>query len=547
MNHPTSDENFYDAKDTLSGSNVVSETASKYSASSALDAIQVAIRMKIHKVEASVYDEISDNLANQSRILLLETGVLQFSQKVRKYQNEIKGFCRYFALTYRPDAQMERMTLVESGAKKMELPELTDNTLKIPGVNISRNRSAFEMENSAIWFELLEDRRVDITESDLIVNTAAFESSIDTVCIGKIMRFLNSMKPKHANISVVEEKDISTDDSAHGSSSSSHLNHVNVKNITIKSKSAKLNLLSYYRTVSIFEMSGTEIGFCIKKKENIVRLKVAKVSLEDPNKPHPYCHVISVADTSSTFFELEMKLFDLTKEENEDLNLFNGELTMRAGALNINFFYVFMDHLAFKYPEELQEALNSFDEFDALRQAGVNQKTTSDSLEAEKYENPKRYKLDVRMDAPKIFIPESPLSNVGLKADLGSLVVDNSITNYVTSNPNIISAPVKDTVIVKLTDFRLIKIANSEKPSEPENVEIFNQKSLTIKVERNLSLKWYFDAPSMALFFEIPKISMALGKADLEIFWTTLYGNLMGRFSKLEFLRQSCETTSATK
>ena len=530
-----SDENFYDAKDTFSGSNVVSETASKYSASSALDAIQIAIRMKIHKVEASVYDEISDNLTNQSRILLLETGALQFSQKVRKYQNEIKGFCRYFALIYRPDAQVERMTLVESGAKKIELTDTTtENTLQIPGVR--NNRSILEMENSAIWFELLEDRRVDITESDLIVNTAAFESSVDTVCIGKIMRFLNSMKPKRANISVIEDSDISTDDSSpQSSSSSSHLNHVNVKNITIKSKSAKLNLLSYYRTVSIFEMSGTEIGFCIKKNENIVRLKVAKVSLEDPNKPHPYCHVISVADTSSTFFELEMKLFDLTKEENEDLNFFNGELTVRAGALNINFFYVFMDHLAFKYPEELQEALYSFDEFDTLRQnaTGVNQKTSLES----KYENPKRYKLDVRMDAPKIFIPESPISNVGLKADLGSLVVDNTITNYVTSNPNITSAPVKDTVIVKLEDFRLIKIANSEKPADPENVEIFYQKSLTIKVERNLSLNWYFDAPGMALFFEIPKISMALGKADLEIFWTTLYGNLMGRFSKFEFLR----------
>ena len=537
-----SDENFYDAKDTLSGSNVVvSETASKYSASSALDAIQVAIRMKIRKVEASVYDELSGNVINQSRILLLETGLLQFSQKVRKYQNEIKGFCQSLALIYRPDDQAEMMTLVESGAKKTETT--TGNTLQIPNVAV-RNRSALEMENSAIWFELLEDRRVDITESDLIVNTAAFESSIDTVCIGKIMRFLNSMKPKRVNITIEQEdSNISTDrsdPSLHSSSSSSHLNPVSVKNITIKSKSAKLNLLSYYRIVSIFEMSGTEIGFCIKKKENILRLKVAKVSLEDPNKPQPYCHVISVADTSSTFFELEMKLFDLTKEENEDLSRFNGELTVRAGALNINFFYVFMDHLAFKYPEELQEAFSSLDEFDTsvLRQNAVLHKKSESSLDAEKYENPKRYKLDVRMDAPKIFIPESPLSNVGLKADLGSLVVDNSITSYMTSNPNITASPVKDTVIVKLTDFRLIKIANSEQPSHPENVEIFNQKSLTIKVERNLSLKWYFDAPGMALFFDIPKISMTLGKADLEIFWKTLYGNLMGRFSKYEFISQ---------
>jgi hypothetical protein len=176
IDETTSDESFYDAKDTLSGSNViVSETASKYSASSALDAIQVAIRMKIHKVEASVYDEVSDNLARQSRILLLETGVLQFSQKVRKYENEIKGFCHSVALIYRPDEKLERMTLIESGAKKtIEISNTTNdkNILQIPGVPMRRNKSAIEMENSAIWFELLEDRRVDITESDLIVNTA---------------------------------------------------------------------------------------------------------------------------------------------------------------------------------------------------------------------------------------------------------------------------------------------------------------------------------------------------------------------------------------
>ena len=56
---------------------------------------------------------------------------------------------------------------------------------------------------------------------------------------------------------------------------------------------------------------------------------------------------------------MRLRLFDLMGGEKADPKKVDGELYLRAGGLRINFFYVFMDHVGFKYPDELMAALNN--------------------------------------------------------------------------------------------------------------------------------------------------------------------------------------------
>jgi hypothetical protein len=196
--------------------------------------------------------------------------------------------------------------------------------------------------------------------------------------------------------------------------------------------------------------------------------------------------------------------------------------------LKINFFYVFMDHVGFQYPDELVAALNTnFENLKLLADAGQFAQNSS------------RYSLNVNIKAPKIFIPESKNSRIGFEADLGKLTVRNEFKIFQTSSDNLIKnrgIPIMDLLNVELTDFKLLKIEDYSS-SHSQSLEILKQKKLKIEVVRNLSLNWFFDAPGMEITFNIPEIKMGIAKNDLEIFWRVLYGNLMKRFSIKAFRR----------
>ena len=64
------------------------DSISKTSLSTSIDAIQVEVRMKIHMIEANLSDETRSN----ERVVFIEFGLLEFSQRFRSTQNEVRGW-----------------------------------------------------------------------------------------------------------------------------------------------------------------------------------------------------------------------------------------------------------------------------------------------------------------------------------------------------------------------------------------------------------------------------------------------------------------------
>ena len=502
---------FYDAPE--------SSLSSKPSTSCASEAIQLELNMIINSVMVNLIDEMG---ISATKMLQLSTGELSFNHKQRKFGTETKGLCASLDVTYEPDS-VKRMLILEMG--------------DVEG----------EKSNSAISFVYHKDNQADVIETSLVVDSECFICTIDPLMINSVMRFMNSMSlvsdagfpsptsSDHSSTAITSTRDLpaisvtSAQTMSSSESVSSQKTLPTVQSIIINSAFAQLNMLHNAEPVSQFRLTGTAIEACFRKESSVYKLKVSQILLSDLSNSGLYERVIYVEDTGQTFFDLTMTMHNGVDDSSftnlstaAQITESHGELCLRAGALHINFFYKFMDHLAFHYATEVSEAFNT--DFDLTLLPEIS--------------NSSRYLLDIEINAPKIFMPESPSSEVGILADLGFLSINNRFKLYEVSSPNLYRSvkkpPIQDRISVKLQDLRLYRVQCATK-----KVSIFDQDELNVTVIRNLSSRWFFDEPEMEIKLTIPKLQLNLSKVDLEVFWKVLYQNLMGRFSSLEFNRTS--------
>ena len=501
---------FYDAPE--------SSLSSKPSTSCASEAIQLELNMIVNSVLVNLIDEMG---ISATKMLQLSTGELTFNHKQRKYGTETKGLCASLDVTYEPDS-IKRMLILEMG--------------DVEG----------EESNSAISFVYHKDNQADVIETSLVVDSECFICTIDPLMINSVMRFINSMylvsdagfpSPTCSEstmagssarqlpaINVTSAQTISSTESM-----SSQKELPTVQSIVINSAFAQLNMLHNSEPVSQFRLTGTAIETCFRNESSVYKLKVSQILLSDMTDSGIYERVIYVENAGETFFDLTMTMHN-DVDDSSFTNLgttsqtsdSHGELRLRAGALHINFFYKFMDHLAFHYATAVSEAFNT--DFDLTLLPEIS--------------NSSRYLLDVEINAPKIFMPESQSSEVGILADLGFLSVNNRFKLYEVSSPDLYRSvkkpPIQDRISVKLQDLRLYRVQDGLK-----KVSILDQDELNVTIIRNLSSRWFFDQPEMEIKLTIPKLQLNLSKVDLEVLWKVLYQNLMGRFSSLEFNRTS--------
>ena len=492
---------------------------SKHSTSCASEAIQLELGMMIHAVTIDMVDEIA---LGKNRILQVCTGELSFNYKMRKYSNETKGQCASFDVIYEPDQIKDRLNIVEMGDRDGE------------------------KENQAVSFIYHEDTHTDLIETDLLVESECFTIVCDPFMLSRVMRYLNSMTlkldstfPSPTNSDTNPSSDlvvpsitvtsVATDESATSIPVPPQPVLPTIKNIQIKSTSAQLDMFYKSKPVSQFCMTGTECEICLTKENTIFKLRVNEVVLSDPNASPNYERVIYVEDTGKTFFDLCLTMNNnvddssFTKLSSETTGDSHGEFKLRTGAIRINFFYEFMDHLVFHYADDVTNALN----------------TDFDLALLTDFSNSSRYVLDVEIHAPKIFMPESQNSVVGIEADLGFLSITNRFKLYEISSPDLYRQvkipPIQDRIEVSLKDVKLDRVTQNDVLNFTDRVNIMNQEALNVTIIRNLSCRWFFDHPAMEIKLNLPKMILNLSKLDLEVFWKVLYQNLMGRFSQLQF------------
>ena len=143
-------------------------------------------------------------------------------------------------------------------------------------------------------------------------------------------------------------------DSISAGSSQVPFQKARVQNIVVNAAEFDVNLISSGVKVVNFCMQSSQFGLVLRSSKTSIKLTVGRIELQDPNAREPlYRRVLTIVDESSTFFEMQIDLFDLDdlSDQNDPLSP-HGNVFVRAGSIHYVFVYKFMERLAFAYPDE---------------------------------------------------------------------------------------------------------------------------------------------------------------------------------------------------
>ena len=514
------DNLFYDAESDFSLAQTKSfDTQTTHSSSISDSAVQLAVSLNIGAVTVDLLDEVKSEHVVQLR---LSEAVVDY--QVKKLSNQMIGHCQTILILYRPD-------------------------LKTDGKMLTVLSSGFE-QDAAIQIAYHEVDIGDMIEADMNISAASIPANIDSECFNRLTAFFKMISDVKSRASVFDQiESLSTIGSPLGSEASfisdsnlteSDLTLVKplVRNIVISAAKFDLNLLSSGSTLVNFVMEGTQFSIVLRNHKTTVKLSVEKIQLQNPNISNPiYQKVISIVDESKTFFDMQIEMFNIDPEtQSNDPSVVNGNVYVRTGSIHYVFFYHFMEHLAFVYPDEFGSGSDTESVPGNSENSVLVSPPSQKVLKADESTYASRYSLDIEIDTPTVFIPVNEQSKCGLQAELGVLIIKNrfeAINGTATKY-----APMLDQIVINIKELRLYRImeyVGRAKLDKTQHVEVFNE-SFDIIIQRNLSSLFYFDEAEMKVKIAIDNIAINFSKQDLEIFWCVLYGNIQNRYTKPELV-----------
>ncbi|XP_062132408.1 intermembrane lipid transfer protein Vps13 isoform X1 [Drosophila sulfurigaster albostrigata] len=288
-----------------------------------------------------------------------------------------------------------------------------------------------------------------------------------------------------------------------------------------------LKLTSRNRPLAWMHVKQFVSNVTLKNSYTEVNLGLKDILVEDLNPHTIHTNILSIVGQDA--FNCQVVLFN--KEYTKDYNSDDMKITVDIGCMKIIFLNWFVAGVL-NFLNNFQVAQQALSDASAAAAESARQ----NAMDA--YEKATRMKLNVRIKAPIIIIPEDSKSNNALSLDLGLLELTNNTSEVRV--PDMEERGVIDEIKLQLNDVKVTKviILDSDTPIEEDYDDVdaafglrssqvmMNPMSFTLSVTRNLSSTWYKDVPELNLSGHLKSVELTLFMDDYALVMSILNHNL---------------------
>ncbi|XP_051510128.1 intermembrane lipid transfer protein VPS13A-like isoform X3 [Myxocyprinus asiaticus] len=283
---------------------------------------------------------------------------------------------------------------------------------------------------------------------------------------------------------------------------------MNCLKVFIRGEKARISEISIEGLVS-------EVQMMKKSVEILANLK--NIVILDCDKEALYKKAVSIADKEVFDFRM-VNYVDATEgDAYTDMHIVDTSVALTVGCIQVIFLNKFVSSIL-AFINNFQEAKNALAEVTAQ----AAEKAATGVLELA--ERSTRISLDVNINAPVVFLPQSSVSHNVIVADLGLVTVKNHF-EIVTSPTHTKIPPVMDIMALGLSDLKMYRTTFSDGKFKSE-LQLLKPVNMDLSIKRNLSASWYHSIPDIQISAHLKPMSLILSQEDLTIVLKTLSENL---------------------
>ncbi|KAH8307603.1 hypothetical protein KR044_004766 [Drosophila immigrans] len=285
-----------------------------------------------------------------------------------------------------------------------------------------------------------------------------------------------------------------------------------------------LMLTSRSRPLASMHIKQFVSNVTLKNSYTEVNLGLKDILVEDLNPLTIHTNILTIVGQDA--FNCQLVLFN--KEFTKDYNSDDMKITVDIGCMRIMFLNWFVTRVM-NFLNNFQAAQQALSEASAAAAESARQ----NAMDA--YEKATRMKLNVRIKAPIIIIPEDSKSNNALALDLGLLELSNNTSEV--NVPDMAERAVIDEIKMQLNEVKITKVTILDETTTSldevdaafglrSSMVMMKPMSFTLSVTRNLSSTWYRDVPELNLSGHLKSVELTLFMEDYALVMAILNHNL---------------------
>ncbi|XP_028822843.1 vacuolar protein sorting-associated protein 13A-like isoform X3 [Denticeps clupeoides] len=378
------------------------------------------------------------------------------------------------------------------------------------------------------------------TEQLVKVNFSSLDVHLHTEALLNAMNFLtNLMPPSHQNPVTDTPADLPTVPEEEEEGEEEGLDEIKEEVSSVAKKQTAVKKSKYEDVLNLHiradlsclklfirgqESQIAEIGIeglvsevQMKKKSVEVLAKLKDIIILDCDKEALYKKAVSIADKEVFDFHMVNHTDATEGEAYMDMKRVDTSVALTVGCIQVIFLNKFLSSIL-TWIDNFQTAKQTLAEVtaQAAEKAAVGVKELA--------ERSTRISLDVHINAPVLFLPQSSTSTNVIVADLGLVTVHNQFA-VVQSATHTSIPPVTDNMTVGLSDLKMYR-TTFDGDKFQNDMQLLKPVNMDLSVKRNLSASWYHSVPDIEIIGHLKPMNLILAQEDMTVILRTLSENL---------------------
>uniref|UniRef100_H3DEF0 Vacuolar protein sorting 13 homolog A n=1 Tax=Tetraodon nigroviridis TaxID=99883 RepID=H3DEF0_TETNG len=358
------------------------------------------------------------------------------------------------------------------------------------------------------------------TEQLIKVTFSSLDVHLHTEALLNAMNFLNNLLPPSTKKEGGQEELPTIPEEDETENTASKISKfADVVNLHIRAdlRCLKVFIRGQKARISEIIIEGLVSQVLMKKKEMEVQANLKSIVILDCNQDAFYKKAVSIADKEVFAFQMVNYTNATEGDAYLDMSKVDTAVTLNVGCIQV----IFLN----KFVSTILAFINNFQEAkDALMEVTAQAAEKAATGVKELAERSSRIALNVHLNAPVIFLPQSSSSSNVIVADLGFLSVKNRFAKQPFKSVVKIP-PVVDIMTVRLTNLKMYRTTYIKGGFQGE-IQLLEPVNLDLEIQRNLSSNWYHSIPDIGITAHLKPISLILSQSDMTVVLRILSENL---------------------
>ncbi|XP_066252738.1 intermembrane lipid transfer protein Vps13 isoform X1 [Euwallacea similis] len=282
--------------------------------------------------------------------------------------------------------------------------------------------------------------------------------------------------------------------------------------ITAQIKEVTLKIATDALDITSFSIRGMDADVSVKATYTQIVTKLHDLVIIDLNPATKHNLILTTEDENA--LAARVVLNNLEGESQEP----DIDVDLKMGGSKILFVNWFVVNLL-NFLNQFQTAQQ------AIMEASLSAAQKAKENAKEMYQKATKIALNIRLRAPKLFVPVSSQSMDALLLDLGVISIKNKFLVLDVKNEEGFSAVVDD-MKVTLTNLKQSKVKVDPRENILDEWSMLKPIDFEIRIKRNLSAGWYKAIPDVDISGRINLIDLHISQADYYMIMSVLSGNL---------------------